>query len=493
MKINSHAQKPTQADIDLLSHWVMILPAKVLETAPDFPYIDVFKQRYLRRHQHQESPLVIELPNPSASLVTLGFSPEIHAPFECLTLARQLVTNHVVYHPQVLGICIAGFAEPFAMQLAEAIIAAALAAVAEMPTFKNHAKSINNTFSQVELYGVSSPDEFAQTRAEAVGNNLARYLSVLPANKLTPLLYRQKVERLADEHGWESKFYDLQALRTKHAGAFLAVTQASETMDGGLLLLRYRPVKFSKKVALVGKGVCFDTGGVHLKTRVAMANMHMDMQGSAVALGTLLALSLLKVDFAVDCWLALAENHISALAYKSNDVVQASNGLTIEITDSDAEGRLLLADALVLASEEKPDVMIDYATLTYGCVIALGTAYSGLFCNRENLLALLVETGRLSGERVWGFPWDADYDARLQSEIADIKQCPTDNEDSEADHIYATRFLSRFVDPAIAWIHIDLSSHYHEDGLAHIPTAVTGFGVRYTVHLLRQQGLLSLV
>ncbi|EIJ43772.1 leucyl aminopeptidase [Beggiatoa alba B18LD] len=492
MKINSYARLPTQSDIDSLSHWVMVLPAHVLQTAwPVFPYTDVFKQRYLRRHQQQESPLTIELPNLSASLVTLGFSQEKNSSFQNLTLARQLVKPHVIYHPQVIGVCIAGFTDVFAAQLAENIVAALLAAAAEMPCFKSQSKSNGQTFLQIEVYGVAVDDQFAQTYAEARGNQLARYLSALPANKLTPLLYRQRVERLAEEHQWDVKFYDLNALRVKHAGAFLAVTQASEANDAGILCLRYRPATYRQKVALVGKGICFDTGGLHLKTRPAMANMHLDMQGSAVALGTLLALSQLKVDFAVDCWLALAENHISAFAYKSNDVIQASNGVTIEITDTDAEGRLLLADTLVLACEEKPDLIIDYATLTYGCLLALGTRYSGLFCNRAHLLPSLIAAGQISGERMCAFPWDEDYDERLHSDIADIKQCPENNEDNEADHIYATRFLSRFVNPEIAWVHIDLASQYHENGLAHIPTAITGFGVRYSIYLLLKQQVLT--
>ncbi|MDX5410716.1 MAG: leucyl aminopeptidase family protein, partial [Thauera sp.] len=274
------------------------------------------------------------------------------------------------------------------------------------------------------------------------------------------------------------------------AGAFLAVTQASERDDGGLLRLSYRPKGHAKKpgLALIGKGICFDTGGVNLKSAKSMHGMHEDMEGSAVALGTLLALSLLKVDFAVDCWLALAENHIGPQAYKPNDVVTASDGTRIEIVHTDAEGRMVLADALAIAARDKPALMLDYATLTGACVYALSTRYSGVFGNREELLALLTDTGRHCGERVWPFPMDADFDAALKSDIADIKQCTLD---SEADHILAARFLNRFVPADVPWLHVDLSAGNHKGGLAHIPGDVTGFGVTLTVQALLEHGLLE--
>jgi leucyl aminopeptidase len=212
------------------------------------------------------------------------------------------------------------------------------------------------------------------------------------------------------------------------------------------------------------------------------------MQGSAVALGTLLALTLQRADYAIDCWLALAENHIGSRAYKPNDVVRACNGTTIEVKHTDAEGRMVLADTLALASREKPAVMIDFATLTGACVYALSSRYSGVFSNRDTLHNTLIEAGRDSGERVWPFPVDTDFDEALKSDVADTLQCTLEG---EADHILATRFLNRFVDENIHWIHVDLSASTHKGGLAHIPTDTTGFGVRFTLNLLQQQSLLD--
>jgi leucyl aminopeptidase len=219
-----------------------------------------------------------------------------------------------------------------------------------------------------------------------------------------------------------------------------------------------------------------------------MNGMHEDMQGSAVALGTLLALSRLKVKYPVDCWLALAQNHVGSRAYKPNDVVTACNGTTIEVKHTDAEGRMVLADTLALASKEKPHVMIDYATLTGACVYALSSRYSGAFSNRDSLHPSLTAAGRDSGERVWPFPLDKDFDEALKSDIADTLQCSLEG---EADHILATRFLNRFVDEKINWVHVDLAASNHKGGLAHIPTDTTGFGVRYTLNLLLQQSVLD--
>jgi leucyl aminopeptidase len=142
---------------------------------------------------------------------------------------------------------------------------------------------------------------------------------------------------------------------------------------------------------------------------------------------------------------------------------------------------MVLADTLALASRERPDLMLDFATLTGACVAALTERYSGAFTNREELHAWLQQTGRDSGERVWCFPLDADFDGEIDSQIADIMQCSLDN---KGDHILAARFLSRFVAEGIPWVHFDLSAAEHKGGLAHIPTEFTGFGVRYACHLL---------
>jgi len=227
---------------------------------------------------------------------------------------------------------------------------------------------------------------------------------------------------------------------------------------------------------------------VNVKPARYMNGMHEDMQGSAVALGTLLALSRLDTGHPVDCWLALAQNHIGSRAYKPNDVVTASDGTTIEVIHTDAEGRMVLADTLVQACKDRPHTLIDYATLTGACIHALSSRYSGVFSNRDSLHAPLIRAGQDSGERVWPFPLDKDFDEAIKSDIADTKQCTLDG---EADHILAARFLRRFVDEDTNWIHVDLAASNHKGGLGHIPTDTTGFGVRFTLNLLQQQGIME--
>jgi leucyl aminopeptidase len=208
--------------------------------------------------------------------------------------------------------------------------------------------------------------------------------------------------------------------------------------------------------------------------------MHEDMNGSGVALGILLAASELKLPLAIDCWLAIAENHISPSGYKQNDVVTALNGTTIEVTHTDAEGRMVLADTLTLAAKGKPELIVDFATLTGSMHTALGERYSGVFASSESLAQQAVEAGKDCGERVCVFPMDADYESALDSAVADIKQCTLEG---AADHILAARFLKRFIGD-LPWLHVDLSASHCKGGLGAVASDVTGFGVGWGVSLL---------
>jgi leucyl aminopeptidase len=212
------------------------------------------------------------------------------------------------------------------------------------------------------------------------------------------------------------------------------------------------------------------------------------MGGSAVALATLVALAELRAPLAADAWLAITENNIGPKAYRPQEVVRAVNGVTIQIIHTDAEGRMVLADTLALAARTKPKLMIDFATLTGAAVYALTERMSGVFTNRSELVERLVAAGRASGERVWNFPFDADYDLDLESKVADVVQCAVEG---KGDHILAARFLSRFVPAEIPWVHVDLSSSTRTGGLGHINTEVTGFGVRYALELILKQNILD--
>ena len=366
-------------------------------------------------------------------------------------------------------------------QAAEAAVYAAWVNGAPLPLHKKKADQ-RKPLQKIALYGFADSKSFAALKAQAEGNLLCRTLTVLPPNELTPALYRKRVKQLAKQQGWQLKEFDLKALRKMGAGAFVAVAQGSETEDAAIVHLRYRHAKAKQTVALVGKGICFDTGGHNLKPARHMHGMHEDMNGSAVALGILLAATQQKLPVNIDCWLAIAQNHISPKAYKQNDIVKALNGTTIEIMHTDAEGRMVLADTLTLASREKPNLLIDFATLTGSMAVALGARYSGVLGNRDTLLQQAVQAGQQSGERLCAFPMDEDYEPALDSKVADIKQCTLDG---EADHILAARFLKRFVENDVPWLHVDLSASRCEGGLGSVASDVTGFGVGWGLRMLQ--------
>lgn len=334
--------------------------------------------------------------------------------------------------------------------------------------------------SKIALYGFEDENGFAIASAKAEGNWLARELTMLPPNELTPGLYRQRIRKIAAEEGWKYQEYDMRRLRKMGAGAFVAVAQGSAEEDAAIVHLRHTGKRAKQSMALVGKGICFDTGGHNLKSAKHMHGMHEDMNGSAVTLGILLAATRANLPVNIDCWLAIAQNQLSPRAYKQNEVVKALNGTTIEIVHTDAEGRMVLSDTLTLAAREKPNVMIDFATLTGSMGVALGSRYSGIFSNRDKLAQQALAAGKASGERVCAFPLDADYEAALESKIADIKQCTLEN---DADHILAARFLNKFAGDT-PWLHMDLSASHCEGGLGAVASDVTGFGVGWGMEML---------
>ena len=448
------------------------------------PHKKVINERFLnaKRRNAAANPFNTDLPNDKGTRVTIWQLKDDLSTFEYLGLARKIMHQAVTHGSDTISVQLQKLAVATHKPLVDALISALYAATWPIMNFKS-AKKDKKTAKRLHLYGLKSAVDVKQSVATSEGTNVARELTQLPPNVLTPGEYRKRIRKLATQFGWQHKFYGKAQLEQQKAGAFVAVLEASNKPTGGLVHLRYQPTtrKPKKTLALVGKGLCYDTGGINLKPAKFMYGMHKDMEGSAVALGTLIALSRLKVDYAIDCYLALAVNDIGPNGYRPNDVITASNGTTIEIVHTDAEGRMVLADTLAIASKAKPDLIIDYATLTGSCVAALGTRYSGAFSNRDEFHNDIIEAGRKSGERVWPFPQDKDFDSALKSKIADIKQCTVGG---GPDHILAARFLNRFVDTSVPWLHIDLAAGNHKGGLAHIPTETTGFGVRFSIELL---------
>jgi leucyl aminopeptidase len=486
-----HARQIRDHDLTQLDAWLVVIAHDLADAAwRALPRGAWLRAECRRRKLRGGSVITARLDTPAQTLLIAGVRKRRASIFESLQLAGRMLKEAKAAHARRLGVSTLGLPGAAASESIEAVVAATYAAAFDLPSFKSRdEKPVSLT--QLELFAPRAHGELRVTRATSEGNNLARWLTALPGNELTAPSYRRRVSQLARREGWRMQFLDSRALKRRGAGAFLAVAQGSETDDAGIIRLRYQPRArraAPRRVALVGKGVCFDTGGTNLKTHRSMLDMHIDMEGSAVALGTMLALTRLSVGFEIDCWLAVTENRIGPKAYKPQDVVIASNGVSIQVIHTDAEGRMILADTLALAAEERPTLIIDFATLTGACVNALTERYTGLFTNRPAWHAVLERAGTDTGERVWRFPMDEDFDTDLESPIADVMQCTSDN---KGDHILAARFLNRFVPAAIPWVHLDLAAGQRTGGLGHITTDITGFGVRYAVNLLTSQRILE--
>jgi leucyl aminopeptidase len=440
---------------------------------------------------HERSPAkpgtvrVTHLANPRQTLGVLGYVRADASSFERLTVAGRMAKELVNREARDVGLAsLAADARDL-----EALLAASLAQSFQPPLFRSKRSR------EARLGRLWAPRDLGamleRALASARGTNLVRWLTALPPNRLDAVEYRRIVARLARSHGLAMRWYDEATLRRLGAGAFLAVSAGNAARNAGIARLRYRPPRRRERapdVALVGKGILFDTGGINLKPHRNMLDMHTDMAGSAVALATIIALAELEAPIAADAWLAITENRIGPTAYRPQDVVTAVDGTTIQVIHTDAEGRMVLADALALAAREKPRFALDFATLTGACVAALTERMSGVFTNEPRIAPALVEAGRASGERVWNFPMDEDYDTDLESRVADVVQCLTEG---KGDHIYAARFLQRFLPPNTPWAHVDLTSAVRSGGLAHVTTDVTGFGVRYALELLLGQRVLD--
>jgi leucyl aminopeptidase len=482
LRISQIAGKAGRKQFDVLDHVVVLVPerpgAGVFRALPQG---NALKRLFERARKSESTRATGFLDNKRATAVTVAsFRPA--STFQALVWARQLVSECTARGSAKVGLLALELTDPAREQALLALTAAAEAAAFSLPSFKS-SKGRASGLSSLRILSAEPRLDLAPTRAEARGNNIARWFTALPPNVLTAGAYRDAAKALAAAHGLGFEFLSEAKLEKLGAGAFLAVSQGNAARDAGIVHLRYRPGSASEApaLALVGKGILFDTGGNNLKPFKHMLDMHTDMQGSAVALGTAVALATRKVDFPFDVWLAVSENRVSGTAYKSQDVVVAANGTSIQVIHTDAEGRMVLADTLTLAARTKPKLIIDYATLTGACVAALTTRYSGVFSNRPQAQARLVEAGIASGERVWAFPMDDDFEEPLKSDIADVKQCAVDG---SGDHILAARFLQRFVPDSVAWVHMDLSSGQNKGGLGHVATEITGFGVRYTLELL---------
>jgi leucyl aminopeptidase len=467
-------------------HALLLLPES--KTLPDLPGADelkaAMKRRELKPDALGKSPIAVQLPG--GTLAVYAMLKAGASTFETHERVRKALALLMAEHPKALTLAVFGDAA-FKAHAAEAAVYVTWVNAMPLPARKSKKDPVLKT---VELHGHASADGFVRVAALAEGNLLTRSLTVQGPDELTPGVYRRRIKALAKQYGWTVEEYPFARLKKMGAGAFCAVAQGSPAKDAAIVRISYKGPKgkgsgargqgLGKTVAFVGKGICFDTGGHNLKPAKYMQGMHEDMNGSAVVLGILAAASRMKLPLALEGWVALAENHISPEAYRQNEVVKALNGTTIEIVHTDAEGRMVLADTLTLAAKSRPDLIADFATLTGSMHYALGSRMSGVFASSSALAHQASRAATASGERIVVFPYPEDYDASLDSSVADVKQCSMEG---EADHILATRFLSRFVGDT-PWIHMDLSGHSCKGGLGAVMSDANGFGVAWALALI---------
>ncbi len=328
----------------------------------------------------------------------------------------------------------------------------------------------------------------------AESQNLARDLSNEPPNRMTPAALARAAEKMAREVGLRCRVLGPAELARHKMGAMLAVAQGSHNAPRLIVLehnapARGRAAKGAKRraarrptICLVGKGVCFDSGGLSLKPASSMVKMKHDMSGGAAVIGALRAVALQKLPLHVVGIIGAVENMPSGHAYRVDDILTSASGKTIEVSNTDAEGRLVLADALHFAQKEfQPQALVDLATLTGACGIALGPWAAAVVSAHDGLTDAIVAAGESTGERFWPLPLWEVHREHMRSKIADVRQ--TGGRD--AGTVTAAAFLGHFVDRALPWAHLDIASVADTDNPGPIqPHGATGFGVRALLALL---------
>ena len=321
--------------------------------------------------------------------------------------------------------------------------------------------------------------------AIAEGARFTRWLQMLPGNTCTPSFLAEQAREVAKRNGQVVTTLDLAAITREGMGALLAVSQGSAQEPRFIVLEYHGGAKGAAPVVLVGKGVTFDSGGISIKPAASMEDMKYDMSGAAAVLGTFETLGRLKPAINVVGIIPATENLPSGTAVKPGDVIRSYSGKTIEIINTDAEGRLILCDALWFVKRLKPAAVIDAATLTGAVTVALGSQATGLMGNDDALMAEVQAAGERAGERCWPFPLWEEYHDLLKSEIADVKN----SGGRGAGTIAGGWFLKEFVD-GYPWVHLDIAGTAYTDGEGpHQAKGPTGMGVRlFSEFVLRRAG-----
>jgi leucyl aminopeptidase len=370
-------------------------------------------------------------------------------------------------------------------ELSENFVTGLMLGLYQFNEFKTLEREKIKTIDQVVLLGETDPE--IQSIGEGSRNGtiisdavcMARNLVNGPSNQVTPTVLAEKARQIAKDHSLEIQVLEVSEAEAMGMGAFTAVARGSHE-PGKFIILEYNRGKELDTIALLGKGITFDSGGISIKPSEGMERMKDDMSGAAAVLGTMQAAAQLRIPLHLVGIIPATENLPGGKAYKPGDVLKTLSGQTVEVISTDAEGRLILADALTYSLRYQPKAIIDVATLTGACVIALGDYVIGLMGNDEGLLKRVEEASR-TGEKVWRLPiWDEYFDY-LKSDTADFRNVGT----RAAGTIIGGIFLSKFVEKT-PWVHLDIAGPaFIEKERPYLPKGGTGIGVRLLIQLLR--------
>ena len=327
---------------------------------------------------------------------------------------------------------------------------------------------------EVELFISGEEKEFSETIFLGEATDIARDLVDQPANIVNPETLAKKAVELGEEYGFEVEILDEKEIEKLGMNLLLAVGRASITKPR-LIVMRYLNEKDSaEKIGLVGKGLTYDTGGLCIKPADSMLEMKSDMAGAASVIGAMCAIAKGKVKKNVVAIVPACENAINENAYRPGDIIKSMNGKTVEIINTDAEGRLALADALTYAvRNEKVTEIVDLATLTGAILVSLGTITTGVFSNSDEKYAMIEKSSKLYGEKVWRMPIFDEYSELLKSTVADIKHTGG----RMGGSITAAKFLEVFVE-GLPWIHMDIAGTAFNSGIKWLKKGATGVGVK---------------
>jgi leucyl aminopeptidase len=367
--------------------------------------------------------------------------------------------------------------------VAEALVAGTILAAYRFDRFKSGDGDDSPRLESLTLVGPAELGDAAEVaRVAAEAQNRARDLQNTPANVATPTFLAERAEEIAaGSEALSTETLGRAELEAKGMGGILAVSQGGP-QEPKLVVLRYRGGGTGPTLALVGKGVTFDTGGISLKPGAGMPDMKMDMSGAAAVLEAVGAIAELGLPLDLIALVPTTENMPSGTAIKPGDIITQYSGKTVEVNNTDAEGRLILADALAYAVELGAERIVDLATLTGAVTIALGSTYAAVIANDDGLADEVIAAGERSGELVWRLPLHPEYKELMKGKFADLSNLASQR---KAGTITAGSFLEEFVGE-MPWAHVDIAGTAWDTGREYVGKGASGMGVRLLVELARQ-------